>query len=81
MDGEGLRLNGDHEPVDGKYPVRMWDEGDIVVDTQVLKIPANYRSGDYALLVGFYSGETRLKIVEGQNEGDNRGRAGTLTIR
>jgi len=81
VDGEGLRLNGDHEPVDGKYPVRMWDEGDIVVDKQELKIPANYRSGDYALLVGFYSGETRLKITEGQNDGDNRGRAGTLTIR
>ena len=29
IDGEGNRLNGDHEPLDGRYPIRLWDENDI----------------------------------------------------
>jgi hypothetical protein len=81
VDGQGLRLNGDHEPVDGKYPVRLWDEGDIVVDVQELKVPANYRAGEYTLFVGLFSGDNRLKITGGVADGDNRAKAGVVEIR
>lgn len=81
VDGAGNRLNGDHDPVDGKYPVRLWSPGDIVVDEQELSVPANYRAGLYTLFVGFYSGSTRLKVVEGPKDDADRVRAGTVTIR
>ncbi len=81
VDGEGLRLNGDHDPVDGRYPVRLWDQGDVVVDRQALTVPANYRPGLYTLFIGFYSGEQRLTVVHGPKDDANRVRAGTFRIR
>ncbi len=81
VDGYGQRLNGDHEPVDGHYPVRLWDEGDIVVDRQQLRVPANFPAGQYAFNIGFYSGETRLEILEGPEDEVNRCIAGRLMVR
>lgn len=81
VDGYGQRLNGDHEPVDGHYPVRLWDTGDIVVDRQQLRVPANFPAGDYQYFIGFYSGESRLEILEGREDDVNRCIAGTLHVR
>jgi 4-amino-4-deoxy-L-arabinose transferase-like glycosyltransferase len=81
VDGYGQRLNGDHEPVDGHYPVRLWDTGDIVVDHQQLRVPANFPAGDYQYFIGFYSGESRLEILEGREDDVNRCIAGTIHVR
>ncbi len=81
VDGQGLRLNGDHDPVDGKYPIRLWDEGDVVVDVQELTVPANYRPGPYNIFIGLFSGDNRLEVVEGPRAEDDRVRAGVLRIR
>ncbi|WP_053233185.1 ArnT family glycosyltransferase [Sandaracinus amylolyticus] len=81
VDGAGQRLNGDHEPVDGHYPVRLWDEGDIVVDRQTLRVPANFPPGQYTFFIGFYAGESRLDVVEGPTDEVDRARAGTLLVR
>ncbi|UJR81339.1 ArnT family glycosyltransferase [Sandaracinus amylolyticus] len=81
VDGAGQRLNGDHEPVDGHYPVRLWDEGDIVVDRQTLRVPANFPPGQYTFFIGFYAGESRLDIIEGPSDEVDRARAGTLLVR
>ena len=81
VDGSGNRVNGDHDPVDGKYPVRLWDEGDIVVDHQMVSIPASFRAGSYQLLVGFFRGDDRLKVKSGRHDGTNRAKAGRITVR
>lgn len=81
VDGQGLRLNGDHDPVDGKYPIRLWDTGDVVVDVQELTVPANYRPGPYTIFIGLYSGDNRMEVVSGPEAEDNRVRAGVLRIR
>ena len=81
VDGRGQRMNGDHDPVDGKYPVRLWDQGDVVVDVQELSVPANYRPGSYTFFVGFYSGNGRLSVVEGPKDDADRVSAGVLTVR
>jgi hypothetical protein len=75
------RLNGDHEPVDGKYPVRMWQKGDIVLDEQKLTVPAHFAPGDYPIFVGFWAGDNRLEVVEGSQDDSNRVRAGVLRVR
>lgn len=81
VDGMGQRLNGDHEPVEGRYPVRLWSAGDIIVDRQELRIPANFPPGTYSFNIGFYSGETRLEVVEGPEDDANRAIAGTIVVR
>lgn len=81
IDGQGHRLNGDHDPVDGHYPVHLWQAGDVVVDKQVLTLPGNYRPGRYTLYVGFYQGSRRLKVTEGKQDGADRLAAGTFEVR
>ena len=81
VDGFGQRLNGDHEQVNGRYPVRMWSEGDIVVDRQELRVPANFPPGDYTFFLGLYAGESRLEVVEGPEDDANRVAAGRLRVR
>jgi hypothetical protein len=81
VDGQGQRLNGDHDPVEDKYPTRLWDEGDIVRDVQRLSVPPNYRSGDYTFFIGLFSGETRMQVVRGPKDDANRVIAGILRVR
>ncbi|MEM9071864.1 MAG: glycosyltransferase family 39 protein [Myxococcota bacterium] len=82
VDGAGNRLNGDHEPVEERYPVRLWDEGDIVVDRQELTVPANYRPGIYTFYIGFFSGNNRLGVSpESLDDGADRARAGRIRVR
>ncbi len=81
IDGPGERINGDHEPVEGHYPVRLWEPGDIIVDRQELRVPANYRRGDLTIYMGFYSGEQRLEIVSGPEDDVNRARVGIIPVR
>jgi len=81
IDGDGLRLNGDHDPVGGKYPTNLWEEGDLIVDTQELTVPANYQVGEYVIYVGLFSGSKRLEVKSGPNDGGDRVNAGTLLVR
>lgn len=81
IDGAGQRLNGDHEPVDGRYPVRLWEEGDVVVDRQEIRVPANYGRGNLTIFMGFWAGDNRLDVVEGPADEVDRARVGVLPIR
>ncbi len=81
IDGPGQRLNGDHEPVDGRYPVRLWEPGDIVVDRHEVRVPANYTRGNLTIYMGFYSGDSRLEVLSGPADDVDRARVGTLPIR
>jgi hypothetical protein len=81
VDGQGQRINGDHDPVDEKYPTRLWDRGDVVYDVQNVTVPANYRPGVYTMFIGFFSGESRLNVVRGPHDDANRIRAGDIVVR
>ena len=81
IDGHGSRLNGDHIPVGGRYPTKLWEKGDVIVDRQELTVPANYRVGDYVLHVGLFNGSKRLEVKSGPNDGDDRVDAGLLRVR
>jgi hypothetical protein len=81
IDANALRIHGDHDPVDGRYPVRLWDEGDVIIDRQRLEVPGNFSAGAYTIYMGFYSGEVRLTVKDGPRDDVNRVRAGVLRIR
>jgi hypothetical protein len=63
------------------YPVKLWEEGDIIVDKHRLEVPSTYRPATFTIFMGFYSGDTRLTVNEGPRDDENRVRAGALRIR
>ncbi len=81
IDGGGKRIHGDHYPLDGRYPVSMWEKGDVIVDRQTLEVPPQYPATGYTIYLGFYSGETRMPVVAGPQDDVNRINAGVLRIR
>lgn len=81
IDGAGLRLNGDHDPVEGLLPMRQWQVGDTIADEQELAVPPTYPSVDFTLFVGFYNGNDRMRIESGNHTPDDRAIAGTLPVR
>lgn len=81
IDESTMRIHGDHDPVDNRYPVRMWDVGDFISDRQRVDVPASYPAGDYTIYMGFYSGDARLDVKSGPMDDGDRVRAGVLRIR
>ncbi len=81
VDGDSQRIHGDHHPVGGTYPVRFWDEGDVIVDKHELEVPSTYRPATFDIFLGFYAGETRMPVTEGPKDDANRARVGVLRIR
>jgi hypothetical protein len=80
VDSGDQRINGDHDPVDGKYPVRLWDEGDIIIDRQEVSVPATSPAGMYSLFVGLFRGDSRLKVTSGPHDDQDRVRAGMVRV-
>lgn len=81
IDGQGARLNGDHDPVDGRYPLRYWAPGDYILDRQTLRVPAHFRPGDYTIFLGFFEGERRMRVTSGPADDVNRVEGGILRVR
>lgn len=80
IDGFQRRFNADHPPLAGKYPLRLWRPGDILVDTTEVKLEPNFSPGPYRLYLGLFSGDRRLKVSQG-SESDDRVEAGVLQVR
>lgn len=86
FDGAGIRINGDHVPLDGKFPTQYWVPGTYVTDEHTVRPSDNNTGaapsgGYYQLYMGLYMGAERLKIAAGPSDGDNRARVGGLSVR
>lgn len=79
IDGNGKRVNGDHQLLGGKYPARLWLPGDIVLDTHDFKLDATYDPGEYTVYFGLYSGSKRFKLTAGEQK-DDRLTAGVVHV-
>ncbi len=64
IDGPGTRINGDHDPVRGAYPMRQWRPGDHVLDVYRGRAPLTQDSGRYTVSVGLYRGRNRLDVAD-----------------
>ncbi|MEZ4391896.1 MAG: hypothetical protein R3A48_12430 [Polyangiales bacterium] len=80
-DGQGPRINGDHEPVGGKYPVRYWLPGDYIRDEFTISIPSTYRAGIYTVYMGFFEGSDRMRLDGGNHDRDNRVVVARINVR
>jgi 4-amino-4-deoxy-L-arabinose transferase-like glycosyltransferase len=80
IDGYHRRHNGDHKPMNGKYPMSLWLTGDLVMDDHEFKLEPNFSPGNYTIFFGLFAGDTRLKVKSGPNDGDNRINGGALRV-
>ncbi|AKT43224.1 ArnT family glycosyltransferase [Chondromyces crocatus] len=79
IDGSQRRYNGDHAVLEGRYPMNLWQTGDVVVDDHEVVLEP-YFSGDFTLYFGFFSGDSRFRITEGPQH-ENRVIAGPVRVR
>jgi hypothetical protein len=80
IDGYHRRHNGDHKPMNGKYPMSLWLPGDLLVDDHEFKLEPNFTPGTYDIYFGLFVGDTRLKVKSGPSDGDNRVNGGPLRV-
>ncbi len=80
IDGYHRRHNGDHKPMNGKYPMSLWLPGDLLVDDHEFKLEPNFTPGTYTVYFGLFVGDTRLKVKSGPSDGDNRVNGGPLRV-
>ena len=80
IDGYHRRHNGDHKPMDGKYPMALWLTGDMLVDDYEIGLEPNFTPGSYTLYFGLFVGETRLKVKSGPSDGENRIDGGPIRV-
>ncbi len=80
IDGYHRRHNGDHKPMNGKYPMSLWLPGDLLLDDHEFKLEPNFTPGSYTIYFGLFVGDTRLKVKSGPNDGDNRINGGPLRV-
>jgi len=80
IDGFHRRHNGDHKPMNGKYPMSLWLPGDLLADDHEFKLEPNFTPGTYTIFFGLFVGDTRLKVKSGPNDGDNRINGGALRV-
>ncbi len=71
-DGQGPRINGDHEGVGGRYPTRHWQSGDFISDQITVNVPLTYRPGVFTVFLGFFDGGDRMRLEGGDHDRDNR---------
>ena len=81
IDYPGNRINGDHYPGDGEFHTNTWLAGDYIKDIQKLDIDRGSSAGSYEMWFGFFSsGDNRLKVETGEQDGRDRVRLGTIRV-
>ncbi len=84
--GQAERINGDHWPAAGRYPVKVWRKGEIVKDRWSFRVPSYYNGEGFELWTGFYQPgkDDRWPLAnrsEVRNDGQNRVLAASVPMR
>lgn len=80
IDGNRRRFNGDHDTLQGKYPLRYWQKGDFVTDVYPFELEPHFGGSTYQVYFGLFSGEKRLSVRSGSHHED-RIMGGQLIVR
>ena len=82
FDGSGTRFNGDHIPLDGKFPTNYWVPGYYIIDEHKMDVDHTMTpAGFYQIYTGFWAGADRLKVVTGASDGENRVKIGSVRVK
>lgn len=80
IDGNRRRHNGDHDTLEGKYPLRYWQKGDYVTDVHRFELEPHFSGSTYQVYFGLFSGDKRLPVQSGQHH-ENRIMGGSIVVR
>lgn len=81
IDAAGQRIHGDHEPVEGLFPTRDWQKGDLIDDTHKLVVKRTISPARFTFYAGLYRGGTRMTVTKGPKDNENRARLGTVEVK
>jgi hypothetical protein len=74
---------GDAQPLQGYYPTRVWEAGEVIIDQYWLTVPAEVKNGRYPLWVGMYDSQTIARLPlnsEGQPQLNNAYLLGWVSV-
>ncbi len=74
-------LTADHVPMGGRYPVSLWQKGEIIRDVHKVQLPANWPADKVLVYVGIWKGPSRFTVEGGRQDGQNRLLAVELPVR
>ena len=75
-DGQVNRINLDGARLMRRgYPEAEWKKGDLLRDEQTVRLPSDWTTNEAVFYLGFYSGETRLRVKNGKDDGQSRAEA------
>lgn len=77
-------VTGDRPPLNGDYPTRVWEAGEVVDDVYSLVLPADLEAGRYPIWIGMYDSETITRwelAVDGEPEPHSVYLAGWVEVR
>jgi len=78
---QGFRHRGDHAPVNNEFPTTEWEPGSCVIDEFEVEIPADTTTGDAAVFIGLFKGDSREPSEpKPWREPDNRIKLGTIKV-
>jgi hypothetical protein len=63
--GQPPRASGDNQPLNGRYPTRLWQAGEVIDDRYSLIMPEDIENGRYLIWIGLYDANTfaRLPVI------------------
>lgn len=60
-DGQ-IRLQQDHEPLEGRHPTSRWTEGELIRERYRLVLPPSLPSGEYQVQIGLWNPRTGKRL-------------------
>jgi len=78
------RLLGDHDVLNKAYPTSQWQPGEYLRDDYDVDVPLmTTPAGTYTIWIGFWPGGEgrRLKVTDGESDGSDRVKVGTIEIK
>jgi len=86
FDSGSLRFPGDHDPIRGRCATNYWQTGDYIVDRFTVSagnkaLPAR----SYDMWMGFFQGSfpnyRNMPVTQGDKDGNNRAKVGSVRLR
>lgn len=84
IDSQGQRIHADHDPVEGLFPTKDWNTGDLVQDIHRIKVKSTIKPADFIFYAGLYQGKKRMKVTNKSKklkDKDNRAILGKIRVK
>ncbi|MBK8986996.1 MAG: glycosyltransferase family 39 protein [Chloroflexi bacterium] len=81
--GQPPVATGDNQPVNGRYPTRLWPAGAVVDDVYTISLPLDLPDGRYPIWLGLYNSATLARlplVVQGQRQTNDVYLAGWIEV-